>query len=258
MQTNEECLTRVIQLFNLLYRKSFIHIIDLENRFIFVGDEMLDVANETRENVIGRTWYDVMSPHPDNIVSTELGIRAAISTRLAQHAITINVKRHETTQRILHVIQKPIINPATDQVVAVHIEFFKVNFPLYFHHLLLKNPERITTRCLTYEQEGILTKDNSRKPFTMLQGILFQWVNPKAWIMAIGVIATFTQVNQSIWLQLVPISIIYFIAMIPSVLFWLLGGAGLSKYLANPKHLRVFNWSMGVLLAFSIITIFFE
>ena len=92
----------------------------------------------------------------------------------------------------------------------------------------------------------------------MLQGILFQWVNPKAWIMAIGVIATFTQVNQSIWLQLVPISIIYFIAMIPSVLFWLLGGAGLSKYLANPKHLRVFNWSMGVLLAFSIITIFFE
>ena len=158
MQTNEECLTRVIQLFNLLYRKSFIHIIDLENRFIFVGDEMLDVANETRENVIGRTWYDVMSPHPDNIVSTELGIRAAISTRLAQHAITINVKRHETTQRILHVIQKPIINPATDQVVAVHIEFFKVNFPLYFHHLLLKNPERITTRCLTYEQEGILTR----------------------------------------------------------------------------------------------------
>lgn len=103
-----------------------------------------------------------------------------------------------------------------------------------------------------------LTKDNSRKPFTMLQGILFQWVNPKAWIMAIGVIATFTQVNQSIWLQLVPISTIYFIAMIPSVLFWLLGGAGLSKYLANPKHLRVFNWSMGVLLAFSIITIFFE
>lgn len=103
-----------------------------------------------------------------------------------------------------------------------------------------------------------IAKDNRSKPFTMLQGVLFQWVNPKAWIMAIGVISTFTVVNKSIWFQLIPISIIYFIAMIPSVLFWLIGGATLRKYLDNPRHLRIFNWTMGVLLAFSIITIFFE
>jgi threonine/homoserine/homoserine lactone efflux protein len=46
--------------------------------------------------------------------------------------------------------------------------------------------------------------DASAKPFSFLQAAAFQWVNPKAWIMAIGAITTYTPqdnfvVNVLLW-----------------------------------------------------------
>lgn len=96
------------------------------------------------------------------------------------------------------------------------------------------------------------------KPVTFFQAILFQWVNPKAWMMAIGVIATYTTLSGNLFHQVFIISLIYFIEGIPCVGFWLLGGAALSRYLHNPSHMKKFNWTMGALLALSIIMMMFE
>lgn len=96
------------------------------------------------------------------------------------------------------------------------------------------------------------------KPLTLIQALLFQWINPKAWIMAIGSVATYTTVTGNMLQQVLLISGTYFLVGIPSVGTWLVGGAALSKYLHNPAHMKRFNLTMGVLLILSIVLMFFE
>lgn len=99
---------------------------------------------------------------------------------------------------------------------------------------------------------------SSSKPLTFIQAILFQWVNPKAWVMAIGVVATYTLQNMGILNQILTISLVYFLVGVPCVGTWMISGIALSRFLRNPSHMRKFNWAMGLLLALSIITMLFE
>lgn len=101
-------------------------------------------------------------------------------------------------------------------------------------------------------------KSNNNKPISFIEATLFQWVNPKAWMMSVGVIATFMNTNEMIYPQLIIIITIYTLAMIPSVGLWLVGGASLSRYLHNPNHMRKFNYVTGGLLAMSIVLMIFE
>lgn len=96
------------------------------------------------------------------------------------------------------------------------------------------------------------------RPLTFVQAVLFQWINPKAWIMAIGSVATYTTVTGNMLHQVLLISGVYFFVGIPSVGTWLVGGAALSKYLHNPQHMKKFNFTMGGLLILSIVLMFFE
>lgn len=95
------------------------------------------------------------------------------------------------------------------------------------------------------------------KPISFMQASIFQLANPKAWIMAIGVFATFGSANQSIgYLQLLMnvslITVIYSLLLLPCLGVWLVGGVVLRDMLQNEKQLRIFNWIMGSLLVLSI------
>ena len=98
----------------------------------------------------------------------------------------------------------------------------------------------------------------SKKPLGFLKPALLQWLNPKAWIMTVGVIAAYTIQDASMMHQIFVISMIYFLIGIPCVGLWLVSGVALSKFLRNPDHMRRFNWAMGALLALSIVLMIFE
>ncbi len=99
---------------------------------------------------------------------------------------------------------------------------------------------------------------NKSKPLSFLQAIMFQWVNPKAWVMAIGAIATYTSLKSGIWLQIFIMSISMFIICFPCTGIWLFFGKFLQRMLKNERHQRIFNGAMGLLLACSVILIFVE
>lgn len=104
-----------------------------------------------------------------------------------------------------------------------------------------------------------LTKVSGKdKPLSFFQAVLFQWINPKAWIMAIGSVATYTTISGNMFTQILIIGLVYLLSGIPCTGTWLVCGAALSKYLHNPSHMRKFNWTMGFLLALSILLMFFE
>ena len=91
------------------------------------------------------------------------------------------------------------------------------------------------------------------KPLTYIQGVLFQWVNPKAWVMSIGAIAAFTVDDGALLPQVLTIAITFMLAGLVCVGSWLFAGSALQRLLKNDRQQRIFNVTMGLILAVSII-----
>jgi threonine/homoserine/homoserine lactone efflux protein len=92
------------------------------------------------------------------------------------------------------------------------------------------------------------------KPFTFLQAAAFQWVNPKAWVMAIGAITTYTP-QENFVVNVVLIAALFALINCPSVGLWTVAGSLLRRWLAEPRILRLFNIGMALLLVASLYPI---
>lgn len=99
---------------------------------------------------------------------------------------------------------------------------------------------------------------NESKPISFFQAVLFQWVNPKAWIMATGAVATYTSTASDIYLQVLLIALVFLAVSFPCIGTWLFFGVWLKKFLKDPAHQRTFNISMAVLLVSSIMPITYD
>ncbi|MBH3437581.1 LysE family translocator [Pseudomonas luteola] len=97
-------------------------------------------------------------------------------------------------------------------------------------------------------------KQASGKPFGFFQAAAFQWVNPKAWVMAIGAVTTYLPV-QDFNSNLLLIALLFALINLPSVSLWTLFGMALRTLLNSPMRLRAFNWTMAALLVISLYPI---
>ncbi len=86
------------------------------------------------------------------------------------------------------------------------------------------------------------------RPMNFLEAAAFQWVNPKAWVMAITAMAVYTNPDQP-FLSVVVISLAFAVVNLPSVSTWAGFGTALRGFLSEPMRLKWFNIAMGVLLA---------
>jgi threonine/homoserine/homoserine lactone efflux protein len=91
-------------------------------------------------------------------------------------------------------------------------------------------------------------KATGGKPLTLWQAASFQWVNPKAWIMAITGMAIYTNPAQP-YLSVVLVALAFALVNFPSVSCWALFGMAMRNFLSNPVRLKWFNVAMGILLA---------
>lgn len=96
----------------------------------------------------------------------------------------------------------------------------------------------------------------SGKPFTFLQAALFQWVNPKAWMMVITAITTYAPSSQPVYSVLM-IALIFILVMLPSISTWVVLGTQMQRFLNNPIKVRIFNRIAAALLVASLIPVFF-
>ncbi len=88
------------------------------------------------------------------------------------------------------------------------------------------------------------------RPFGFLQAAAFQWVNPKAWAMAITAVTVYTPDDRLA--SAVLIAVLFGMVNLPSVGVWTLLGLHLRKLLTNPRRLRTFNVTMALLLVASL------
>ncbi len=101
------------------------------------------------------------------------------------------------------------------------------------------------------------TENKDDKPFTFIQAALFQWINPKAWVMAITSTAAFITDHQIASIQVIIISSIYFLCGILSTNSWSLGGVILKRFIQNERLVQIFNITMAILIVGSILPFVF-
>jgi len=89
------------------------------------------------------------------------------------------------------------------------------------------------------------------RPMTFLQAAAFQWVNPKAWVMAVTAMAVYTS-PQAPFLSVVLVAVAFAVVNVPSVSAWAGFGVALRGFLADPVRLKWFNIAMGLLLVASL------
>ncbi len=89
------------------------------------------------------------------------------------------------------------------------------------------------------------------EPMTFLQAAAFQWVNPKAWVMAITGIATYAN-HENYYVAVLLVSTAFAIVNLPSVSVWAGFGTLLRNWLSDPVRLKWFNLIMALLLVLSL------
>jgi threonine/homoserine/homoserine lactone efflux protein len=95
------------------------------------------------------------------------------------------------------------------------------------------------------------------KPLNFWQAVAFQWANPKAWIMCVGVVATYTP-RQGFFANLLLSAVVLGVVNYPSISVWALFGTAVGRALRTPGALRAFNGLMAVLLLLSLVPVFIE
>ena len=94
----------------------------------------------------------------------------------------------------------------------------------------------------------------SGSPIGSLQAALFQWVNPKAWAMALTTISVYTPASHPLH-SIILVATIYLLINLPSNGSWILLGTQLRRFLDDPLKLRCFNVTAAVLLVGSLYPI---
>jgi threonine/homoserine/homoserine lactone efflux protein len=93
------------------------------------------------------------------------------------------------------------------------------------------------------------------RPLFVIEGVVFQWLNPKAWVMAVGAFATFSTVGGEVHLEAIVIIATFGLVIGPSIGAWALLGAWAGRRLEDVKAMRHFNRTMAALLIASIVLV---
>lgn len=91
------------------------------------------------------------------------------------------------------------------------------------------------------------------RPMTFIEAALFQWVNPKAWAIALSAVTAYS-LGSGV-LPVLVTACVFLIVSVPSVSLWTGLGTAIRGWLSGRGRLRAFNWTMAALLILSTFPI---
>ncbi len=112
---------------------------------------------------------------------------------------------------------------------------------------------------LAYKMFGSLnitaTEDKSR-PLKYYEAILFQFVNPKAWVICITAVSLFYPEKENLFVGTLFMVVMSTVINIPSISIWAFGGSVIRLYLNNIKLKKIIEWLLAILLIATAISVF--
>lgn len=98
--------------------------------------------------------------------------------------------------------------------------------------------------------------DSGARPMTFLQAVLFQWVNPKGWTMALTAAAVYVPAENRV-LGAVSVALVFLAVNVPAATIWAAAGVQLRRLLHRPRAYRAFNVVAALLLVASLYPVLF-
>lgn len=92
-------------------------------------------------------------------------------------------------------------------------------------------------------------------PLRMWQALVFQYVNPKAWVFVLAAVTTFRPEEFGVVVGSLLMALVMMTIVIPSASLWAAAGTFLSRVLASQSRSRTFRVALGVLLAATVVYI---
>jgi threonine/homoserine/homoserine lactone efflux protein len=96
-----------------------------------------------------------------------------------------------------------------------------------------------------------------RRPMTFLGAALFQWVNVKGWVIAVGTITAYSAIALYPFNVLLQAGLLLVMGTLSST-SWALFGTSLQSLVKSPRAVRVFNLTMAALLLASLYPVLRE
>ncbi len=104
-------------------------------------------------------------------------------------------------------------------------------------------------------QSSNISNANVAKPLTFIEAALFQYINPKAWILAGTIPSAFVLSSPVTTTDIALLVGGHALVSLPAILFWVIAGTQLKRFLSSPKALKAFNIVMALLLVMTVAMI---
>lgn len=111
--------------------------------------------------------------------------------------------------------------------------------------------------ALQLARAGSISSRSVVRPLTFWQSAAFQYANPKAWMLAAATAGSFMATGTS-FKRTALIVLVFALTAAASLALWAALGAVLRNWLTHGVRLRVFNLSMGTLLATTALWLAFQ
>jgi len=144
----------------------------------------------------------------------------------------------------------------TVMVIVVGLGLMQVFDAFPIMHTLLKYAGITYLLWLAWKIAGSEMPDTTQttgKPMSFVQAALFQWVNPKAWQMALTAITLYAP-NRSFTAILI-VATLFGLINLPTVSIWTILGQQMQRILSSRKRLIIFNWTMALLLVATLLPV---
>ncbi|MDC0344010.1 LysE family translocator [Pelagibacteraceae bacterium] len=178
------------------------------------------------------TFYFTMffTPGPNNAMLTASGMKFGF-IRTLPHLIGITLG---------HILQIGLtcFGLANLFLIYPQVQFYmKI---LCFLYLIYLGWKMIGSFSLVQKETG--------RPLKFYEASLFQFINPKAWSIAVTVASGFFPTEENIFIGVIFVTITAAIINFPTCALWALFGSGLRKYINNEKTKKIIEYLLALLL----------
>ena len=170
------------------------------------------------------------TPGPNNAMLTASGMKFGF-IRTLPHAIGIPIG---------HIIQIGLtcLGLANIFIIYPQVQFYmKI---LCFLYLIFLGWKMIGSFSSEQKETG--------RPLKFYEASIFQFINPKAWSIAITVASGFFPTEENIFLGVIFVTITAAAICFPTICLWALFGSGLRKFVNNKKIKNLIEYILAVLL----------
>ncbi|MEI2267344.1 LysE family translocator [Erwinia sp. CGal63] len=191
-------------------------------------------------SMLGFLWVAAITPGPNNMLLTASGANFGFLRSLW---LLIGIM---LGMQIMLLLVAFGIGGLILLYPSLHL-FLKIAGSLYLLWLAWK--------IATAKYEKLETGEAPAAPMPFWQGGLLQLINPKAWLMALGAVASFSLAGEAYRGSVIAISFALALVNLVSGLIWLGFGSLIGRILHSRRAWTLFNVSMGLLTAACVLLI---